>query len=49
MDGKSHSIEGKWDCLVEHPECRYLSISGAARYKQNGIFNQERYEKGLKA
>ena len=34
MDGRTHDI-GKWDMLIAHPPCTYLSNSGAARlYKR---------------
>lgn len=37
MDGKTHEIEGKWDLIIAHPPCTYLSIAG------NRYFNEERY------
>lgn len=50
MDGKEHSIEGKWDLLIAHPPCTYLSNAGACRlYPKKGELNMERYELGLKA
>lgn len=34
MDGKTHDI-GRWDLLIAHPPCTYLSNAGAARlYKR---------------
>ena len=36
MDGKTHDI-GKWDLLIAHPPCTYLTISG------NSWFNIEKY------
>lgn len=36
MDGKKHDI-GKWDLLIAHPPCTFLTISG------NRWFNIERY------
>lgn len=40
----------KWDLIIAHPPCTYLSNAGAARlYPQKGILNTERYEKGLEA
>ena len=42
-DGTTHKIEGKWDMLICHPPCTYLSVSG------NRWFNVERYgEKAIK-
>lgn len=40
----------KWDLIIAHPPCIYLSNAGAARlYPKKGVLNQERYEKGLQA
>ena len=36
MDGKTHEID-KWDLLVAHPPCTYLTVSG------NRWFNVEKY------
>ncbi len=50
VDGITHRIDRKWDMIIAHPPCTYLSNAGAAwLYPQKGILNQERYEKGLKA
>ena len=49
MDGTAHSV-AKWDLLIAHPPCTYLSKAGACRlYPQKGVLDLERYEKGLKA
>lgn len=49
MDGLTHNI-GKWDLIIAHPPCTYLSNAGACRlYPQKGVLNQERYQKGLQA
>ena len=49
-DGKKHEITGKWDLLIAHPPCTYLSNAGACRlYPKKGQLNQERYKNGLKA
>ena len=37
MDGKHHFINGKWDLIIAHPPCTYLTVSG------NRWFNIERY------
>lgn len=37
MDGESHSIIGKWDLLIAHPPCTYLTVTG------NRWFNVEKY------
>ena len=36
MDGEQHDV-GKWDMLIAHPPCTYLTVSG------NRWFNVERY------
>lgn len=29
MDGKIHQISGKWDIIIAHPPCTYLTVAGA--------------------
>ena len=42
MDGETHDI-GKWDLLIAHPPCTYLTVTG------NRWFNVERYgDKAIK-
>lgn len=36
-DGSSHHQQGKWDLLIAHPPCTYLTVSG------NAWFNVDRY------
>lgn len=36
-DGKVHRIDGKWDLIIAHPPCTFLTVSG------NRWFNVERY------
>ena len=49
-DEKEHILRGKWDMLIAHPPCTYLSNAGAARlYPKKGQLNRERYNEGLKA
>lgn len=53
MDGTAHRIDGKWDLLIAHPPCTYLSNAGAARlYKKIGeksYVELERLSKGFDA
>ena len=50
MDRKNHYIQGKWDLIIAHPPCTYLSNAGAARlYPKSGQLNRERYQLGLQA
>jgi hypothetical protein len=48
MDGTEHSVE-KWDLIIAHPPCTYLSNAGACRlYPVSGRLDKKRCEKGLK-
>lgn len=51
MDGVKHEIPGKWDLIIAHPPCTYLSAAGAVRLfgKDHQIKDNERYRKGQKA
>lgn len=48
MDGNIHVIE-KWDLLIAHPPCTYLTKAGAVRMRNNGEIVEERYDKAMKA
>lgn len=49
-DGKAHRIDGRWDLIIGHPPCTYLSNAGACRlYPHKGQLDQARYQKGLEA
>lgn len=47
MDGIEHSIDGKWDLIIAHPPCTYLSNAGARWLYAGGELNTERYRKGI--
>lgn len=49
MDGTAHRIDGKWDLLIAHPPCTYLTNAGAVRMRVNGEIQQERYAKAMEA
>ena len=49
MDGEWHEIVGKWDMLIAHPPCTYLTNAGARHLWKGGVLNEERYAKGLEA
>ena len=50
VDGKTHQFEGKWDLIIAHPPCTYMSKAGARfMYLTAGNVNQERFEKALRA
>ena len=38
-DDKEHKVDGKWDMIIAHPPCTYLTVTG------NRWFNVERYGK----
>ena len=48
MDGTMHEI-GKWDLLIAHPPCTYLSNAGARFLYPKGILNEDRLKLGLAA
>ena len=37
MDGIKHTIEGRWDLLIAHPPCTYLTVAA------NKLYNVEKY------
>jgi hypothetical protein len=37
VDGIKHKIEGKWDLIIAHPPCTYLTVT------QNWCYNREKY------
>lgn len=49
MDGISHKIDGKWDLIIAHPPCTYLSNAGARFLYPKGVLNEERLAKGMVA
>ena len=51
MDGKHHSIDGKWDLLIAHPPCTYIRNAGVRFLYPGGkgILNEDRLRKGNEA
>ena len=50
MNGESHEIEGKWDIIIAHPPCTYLTKASACRlYKTAGAIDPERMQKAVSA
>lgn len=47
QDGVLHRIDGKWDLIIAHPPCTYLSNAGARWLYAGGKLNTERYRKGI--
>lgn len=44
-DGKQHFIEGKWDMIIAHPPCTYLTGASAVELSKH----PERLEKGFES
>ena len=50
IDGTKHKIEGKWDLIIAHPPCTYMSKAGARfMFPTAGNVDEKRLEKALKA
>ena len=49
MDGERHAISGRWDMIIAHPPCTYLTNAGARWLWAGGKLNKERYKKGMEA
>lgn len=50
MDGKTHIIDGKWDLIIAHPPCTYMSNAGARwMYPKAGEISQERLKLAMEA
>lgn len=48
-DGSKHRQDGKWDLLIAHPPCTYISNAGARFLYPNGSLNEKRLRKGIEA
>jgi hypothetical protein len=48
MDGEEHEFPGKWDLIIAHPPCTYITNAGARWLYAGHKLNEERYVKGLK-
>ena len=49
QDNKSHKLPQKWDLIIAHPPCTYLSNAGARFLYPKGVLNEERLKLGLEA
>lgn len=49
LDGTMHHLVGKWDIIIAHPPCTYLSNAGARFLYPHGVLNEVRLQKGLAA
>ena len=48
-DNLKHYIDGKWDLIIAHPPCTYLSNAGARFLYPKGVLNEDRLKLGLEA
>ena len=49
-DGATHEIVGKWDMIVGHPPCTYMSNAGARwMYPSQGVLSEERLALAMEA
>lgn len=46
MDGVTHDIP-KWDLLIAHPPCTFLSNAGARHLYKGGKLQKDRFKKGM--
>ena len=49
MDAENHYINHKWDLIIAHPPCTYLSNAGARFLYPKGVLNEDRLKLGLEA
>ena len=50
MDGIEHSIDGKWDLIIAHPPCTFMSKAGARwMFPKAGQVAQERLAAAMEA
>ena len=50
MDGVSHKIDGKWDLIIAHPPCTFMSKAGARwMYPKAGQIDDQRYRMAMQA
>lgn len=46
-DTRTHTQVGRWDLIIAHPPCTYLSNAGAVRMRVNGKIQTERLAKAM--
>lgn len=49
VDDTNHKIDIKWDLIIAHPPCTYLSNAGARFLYPKGVLNENRLNLGLAA
>lgn len=49
-DTHTHTQAGKWDLIIAHPPCTYISAAGACRmYPKAGHIDEGRFEQAMEA
>lgn len=48
QDGAVHGVD-KWDLLIAHPPCTYISNAGVRFLYPKGVLNEDRLRKGIQA
>lgn len=46
QDGKWHNLPPRWDLLIAHPPCTYISNAGARWLYPNGQLDYDRWQRG---
>lgn len=50
QSGEEIIVNSRWDMIIAHPPCTYMSNAGACRmYPKAGIIDEERFKKALEA
>ena len=49
VNGDTHHLIDKWDLIIAHPPCTYLSNAGARFLYPKGVLNEDRLKLGLEA
>ena len=49
QDGSRHELPERWDLIIAHPPCTYMSKAGARWMYKGGNLNQERYKLAMEA
>lgn len=48
-DGSRYELPERWDLIIAHPPCTYMSKAGARWMFKGGTLNEERYNKAMEA
>lgn len=47
LDGKQHSIKGRWHAIIAHPECTFLAVSGNKHFNE-AVYGDKARERKVK-